>query len=93
MSWNVLAFNFNSLAPSLNETREIISILLKELEALHITLQKKDKLLEEYQNESKSVAGNELTKEYDSVSLVDVETIGLDDNEQNDFSEESFRSC
>ena len=89
MSWNVLAFNFNSLAPSLNETREIISILLKELEALHITLQKKDKLLEEYQNESKSVAGNELTKEYDSVSLVDVETIGLDDNEQNDFSEES----
>ena len=62
MSWNVLAFNFNSLAPSLNETREIISILLKELEALHITLQKKDKLLEEYQNESKSVAGNELTK-------------------------------
>ena len=39
-----------NLAPTLNETREIISILLKELEALHTTLQKKDKEVKAYEN-------------------------------------------
>ena len=54
MPWNILTLNFNALAPTLNETKEIISILLKELEILHSTLNEKEKLLEEYQNSSDS---------------------------------------
>ena len=41
MPWNILAFTFNSLPLTLNEAKEIIGILLKELEALQSTLQKK----------------------------------------------------
>ena len=54
MSWKTLASLFTELAPTLNETREIISILLKELEALQSTLEKKEKLLEKYQKGSDS---------------------------------------
>ena len=50
MSWKILASLFTELAPTLNETREIISILLKELEALQ--LEKKEELLEKYQKGS-----------------------------------------
>ena len=52
MSWKILASLFTELAPTLNETREIISILLKELEALQSTLEKKEELLEKYQKGS-----------------------------------------
>ena len=48
MYWKTLAFLLIDLAPTLNETREIISILLKELEAFQATLRKKDKLLENH---------------------------------------------
>ena len=44
MSWKTLASLFTELAPTLNETREIISILLKEVKALQSTLQKKERL-------------------------------------------------
>ena len=54
MSWKILASLFTELAPTLNETREIISILLKELEALQSTLEKKEELLEKYQKGSDS---------------------------------------
>ena len=49
MPWKTLASLLTDLAPTLNDTREVISILLKELEALKSTLQKKDELLEKYQ--------------------------------------------
>ena len=51
MQWKTLSLLLFDLAPTLNETREIICILLKELEALHLILQKKDKELEKYQND------------------------------------------
>ena len=73
MPWNILALNFNSLAVTLNETREIISILLKELEALQSTLEKKEKLLEKYESVSDSVEGNEMVKEKFSVTLIETE--------------------
>ena len=50
MPWKTLTILLKDLAPTLNETREIISILLKELEALHTTLQKKDKEVKAYEN-------------------------------------------
>ena len=50
MPWKTLNSLLFDLAPTLNETREIISILLKELEALQSTLQKKEKELAKYQN-------------------------------------------
>ena len=44
--WPTLSMLFKDLAPTLNETREIIKVLLKELEALQSTLQQKEKQLE-----------------------------------------------
>ena len=52
MPWKTLASLLTDLSPTLNETREIISILLKELEVLQKTLQEKEKLLENFQKES-----------------------------------------
>ena len=50
MAWKKLAMILKDLAPTLNETREIICILLKELEGLQLALKKKDKELEKYRN-------------------------------------------
>ena len=52
MPWKTLASLLKDLAPTLNETWEIVRILLQELEAMKSTLQKKDELLEKYQTES-----------------------------------------
>ena len=50
LAWKSLAMILKDFAPTLIETREVISILLKELEALQSTLKKKDKELKMYQN-------------------------------------------
>ena len=52
MPWKTLNSLLKDLAPTLNETREIICILLKELETLQSSLQKKEKELLNYQNDS-----------------------------------------
>ena len=52
MPWKTLNSLLFDLAPSLNETREIICILLKELETLQSTVQKKEKELAKYENSS-----------------------------------------
>ena len=52
MPWKMLSLNLFNLAPTLNETKEIILILLKELETLHLILQKKDQELAKYQRSS-----------------------------------------
>ena len=49
MPWKMLSSILINLAPTLNETREIISILLKELEALQSIFKLKEKELEKYQ--------------------------------------------
>ena len=54
MPWETLALLLRDLAPTLEETREIISILLKELEALQSSLQMKHKEFEEFQNHNKN---------------------------------------
>ena len=46
MPWGTLASLLKDLAPTLEETREVISILLKELEFLQSSLQKKEKEVE-----------------------------------------------
>ena len=48
--WKSLSMILKDLAPTFHEAREIICILLKELEALHLTLQKKEKKLAKYKN-------------------------------------------
>ena len=50
MPWNILSFLLEKLAPTLTETREIISILLTELKSLQSTLQEKEKEIENFQN-------------------------------------------
>ena len=78
MQWNILALLFQNLAPTLNETREIISILLKELESLQSILQKKEKLSENHQRGSDNVEGTKLSKVQNSVTSEEMETV-LDD--------------
>ena len=67
LPWKTLAMLFNDVAPTLNETREIISLLLKELESLHLAFQGKNDELIKYKekNETKSLAID--TFEYDSL--------------------------
>ena len=43
--WKSLAMIFKDLTPTLDETREVISILVKELEALQLALKEKDREL------------------------------------------------
>ena len=67
MQWKTLSFLLKDLAPSLNETREIISILLKELETLHSILKMKDKELEIYQKNSSSEKSQENNAENQNI--------------------------
>ena len=67
MQWKTLSFLLKDLAPSLNETREIISILLKELEVLQSTLKIKDKELEIYQKNSSSEKSQENNAENQNI--------------------------
>ena len=61
MAWKSLAMILKDLAPTLHETREVISILLKEIEALQLALKEKDNELEMYQNLGASVDSQILT--------------------------------
>ena len=51
MPWGTLASLLKDLAPTLEETRDVISILLKELESLQLSLQKKEKEVETFQKQ------------------------------------------
>ena len=55
MSWKTLETLLNDFAPTVNETREVISILLKELEALYLEFQKNKEVLKKYQEESETL--------------------------------------
>ena len=72
-----------TLAPTLNETREIICILLKELEVLHSTLQKKEKELENYQK-------NGISKEYQKNNAVNQNTQGSEQQSANMLEAETM---
>ena len=60
--WESLEMILKDLTPSLNETREVISILLKELETLQLALKEKDKELEMYQNVDASMDNQNLRR-------------------------------
>ena len=51
MPWKTLAILLKDLSPTLSEAIEVIDILVKELEALQLSFQKKEKALELYQKE------------------------------------------
>ena len=65
--WKTLAIILKELNPTLIETREVIGILLKELETLHLTLKEKDKELKMYQNVGASVDTLNLTLKPDAI--------------------------
>ena len=77
MPWNILALLFKNLAPTLNETIEVINILLKELESLQSTLQEKEKLLEKYQREGENFEKTESTNIENCVSTKETESVGV----------------
>ena len=55
MAWKSLSMILKDLTPSLDETREVIVILLKELEAQQLSLKEKDSELKMYQTVGASV--------------------------------------
>ena len=57
MPWKTLGMLLNDFAPTVNETREVISILLKELESLHCAFQKNTDG-ERVIDENREVVGN-----------------------------------
>ena len=60
MSWKTLRTLLNDVAPTLNETREVISILLKELESLHCAFQKNKEVLKKHEEESETHGKSEM---------------------------------
>ena len=64
MPWETLASLLKDLAPTLEETREVISILLKELEVLQSSLQEKE--LEKF---PKQRMGDDIQDQNDIVTL------------------------
>ena len=76
MAWNTLAMILKDLAPTLNETREIICILLKELEGLQVALKKKDKELEKNLNVgSPEDSGDDVQENEHQISVKETETM------------------
>ena len=59
MPWKTLGVLLNYFAPTLDETREIISILLNELETLYFESQKNKEALKKYQEESETLVDSE----------------------------------
>ena len=70
MPWNILASLFKNLAPTLNETRNIIDILLKELETLQSILHKKKNLLKKHQNFNSNYVKNEMNVAQDNFNCL-----------------------
>ena len=70
MPWKTLAMLLNDVAPTLTETREIISILLKELETLHLAFQEQQAELKKYQDKSEIILDA-----HDQDSLPEYETL------------------
>ena len=66
MPWKSLAILLNDVAPTLNETREVISILLKELETLHLAFQAKQDELKKYQEKSETIEQVDITEKNDN---------------------------
>ena len=83
MPWNILSFLLKRLAPTLNETREIICILLTELEALQSTLHDKEKEIENYHS-----SFEEKTGESEQVEDQDDHSIQTETNVDNDLVEQ-----
>ena len=54
MAWDTLAIIMKELAPTLDESREVVSILLKELEMMQSILKTKEKEIEMYRNNGSS---------------------------------------
>ena len=67
MAWKTLAIILKELAPTLDETREVVSILLRELEAMQSILKTKDKELEMYRNNGSSEDPQNISLETETI--------------------------
>ena len=76
LPWKTLATIFNDVAPTLNETREIINMLLKKLETLHLDLNKKEIELHKYQDRNQTLVSENVDPNY----LPDIETVVNNDD-------------
>ena len=67
MAWKTLAIILKELAPTLDETREVVSILLRELEVMQSILKKKDKEIEIYRNVGSSEDPQNISLETETI--------------------------
>ena len=103
MPWKILAMLLKDVAPTLNETREIISILLKELETLNLAFQEKQEELKMYQFKGENVfnATNQdslqgyenLVDSYKIKEATETPTPEERNSVENDFPNESIESA
>ena len=63
MTWKALEILLIDVAPTLNETREVISILLKELENLHCAFEKNKEVLKKYEETETLIDGERVIDE------------------------------
>ena len=77
MPWNTLAILLRKLSPTLNEAREIIDILLKELEALQLSSQKNEKndIISEENEEHNDPNFSTESKSYSNQNIEDNEVL------------------
>ena len=92
MPWTTLAIFLKDLAPTLNESREIISILLKELETLNSVLQEKQSQLKSYTENSQNLDKCRSRKISEEMSFElnedkDEENTGKESEEQSSFKD------
>ena len=77
MPWNTLAILLKKLSPTLNEAREIIDILLKELEDLQLSSQKnkKNDIISEENEEHNDPDFSIETKSFSDQKVEDIEVL------------------
>ena len=92
MPWKTLAMLLNDVAPTLDETREIISILLKELETLHFLFQEKQEELKKYQDKSGTNLNSPKLIHDTNVQESENQTL-VDDDEVGPFFQRNLISC
>ena len=93
MPWKTLAILLKDLSPTLSEAIEVIDILVKELEALQLSFQKKEKALELYQKEIDITSEESNVSDYQqSNNSLQNELIVEDDIEQIDLFRETKTS-
>ena len=93
LPWTSLAILLKDISPTLSEAKEVITILVKELETLKLSLQSKEKELENYQKENVITSEESKINNYQKSNISSQNELVVDDNiEQIDSLHETETS-